>query len=479
MTRASALEPESVRPHALRELRARFRGPLLLPGEQGYDDHRRVWNADIDRRPALIARCAGTDDVQAVIRLAREHDWPISVRGSGRGIAGHAVADATVMIDLSLMRSVSVDPASRRGVAAPGTTWGEFDLAAQRHGLATTGGTVSEVSVGGLTLLGGFGHLLRRHGLTVDNLQAATLVTAEGDVLHVDSEQHPDLLWGLRGGGGNFGIATELTLDLHAVGPLVLAGPIYWPLDQAPQVLRFLRERAPAAPDELGMMLTVHRAPPLPFLATEHHGIPAFGLVLSWTGAPAEGGRAVAPFRQLGRPMGDLIRSVPYRWLQTLLDAGAAPGHAAYWRSVRLPALTDAAIDEIIALARALPTPSSALMGWVIGGAATRVADDATAVGHRETGFELRLMSTWPPGDREAEAHVAWVRDGWRRLSAHGSGQYPTFLTDEDAAAVRAAYGDGFARLTALKDRYDPTNVFRRNANIPPTGQRDIPPTNE
>jgi FAD/FMN-containing dehydrogenase len=290
-------------------------------------------------------------------------------------------------------------------------------------------------------------------------------------VVRVDAEHDPELFWGLRGGGGNFGIATAFEYDVHPVGPLVLGGPIYWPLEQAPEVLRFLREFAPTAPDELGMMLIAHRAPPLPFLPMERYGAPAFGLLLSWAGDLAEGLRVIAPLRALGTPLGELVRPVPYRALQTLIDSSAAHGTHAYWRTHRVPELTDAVIDRIVALVETQTSPFSLHNGWAIGGAASRVAADATAVGAREVGFELRLIAAWPPGDPEGERHRAWVRDGWESLREHTHGrQYATFLSDEGPAGVRAAYGDQLARLVALKDRVDPHNVFNANVNIPPSG---------
>ena len=282
------------------DLRGRFRGALLRPGEEGYEEARRVWNGAIDRRPALIARCAGADDVLQALRFARERELPIAVRGGGHSVVGHSVCDGGVMIDLSHMKAVSVDPAARVARAAAGLTWSELDLATQRHGLATTGGTISSVGIGGLTLGGGFGHLMRRHGLTIDNLRAVELVTAEGERLRVDADSEPELFWGLRGGGGNFGIATAFEYDLHPVGPLVLGGPIYWPLEQAHDVLRTLREFAPEAPDELGIMIVAHRAPPLPFLPPERYGAPVLGLLPVWSGDLADGVRALAPLRAVG-----------------------------------------------------------------------------------------------------------------------------------------------------------------------------------
>ena len=453
------------RSRMFRSLRTRFRGALIQPGEDAYDETRRIWNGAVDRRPALIARCVDADDVVTALRFARDHALPISVRGGGHGVAGNAVYDDAVMIDLTLIKGVSVDPAKRQARAAAGATWGEFDLATQRYGLATTGGTVSQVGISGLTLHGGFGHLLRKRGLTVDNLRAVELITAEGEQLRVDAQSEPELFWGLRGGGGNFGIATSFTYDLHPVGPLVLGGPVYWPIEQAAEVLRFLRDFAPAAPDELGIMLVAHQLPPLPFLPPEQYGKPALGLLLTWAGEVAEGIRVLTPLLHVASPLGDLVRPVPYRALQTLLDGAAAPGNGAYWRSVRLPQLSDSAIEVFVSLLDSLPTRLSFLTGWAISGAASRVAADATAVGEREVGFEIRLIAVWPPEDPAAGQHAAWVHEGWNRLRAHGNGrQYPTFLSDERLSGVRAAYQDGWARLVALKDRYDPGNVFRLNA---------------
>jgi len=459
---------------AFRDLRASFRGALIQPDAEAYEETRRIWNGAVDRRPALIGRCVDAEDAVAMLRFACDHELPISVRGSGHGVAGHAISDGAIMIDLSLMKGVSVDPATRQARAAAGVTWGEFDLATQRYGLATTGGTVSQVGISGLTLHGGFGHLLRRKGLTVDNVHAVDLITADGQQLRVDAESAPELFWGLRGGGGNFGIATAFTYDLHPVGPLVLGGPVYWPLEQAPDVLRFVREFAPEAPDDLGIMLVAHRAPPLPFLPPERYGIPALGLLLTWVGDISEGLRVIAPLLHLGSPLGSLVRPVPYRAVQSLLDGAAAPGNGAYWRSVRMPQLSDATIELVMSLVTSLPTPLSSLTGWAIGGAASRVAPEATAIGVREVGFELRLIATWSLDDPDAAQHVAWVRDGWERLRACGNGrQDPTFLGDEGLAGVRSAYRDGWARLVALKNTYDPTNVFRLNANIPPSPPSD------
>jgi hypothetical protein len=463
------LHPRAIDAGSLADLRARFRGALLRNGEEGYDEARRIWNGAIDRRPALIARCAGADDVAEAVRFARERDLLVSVRGGGHAVAGHAVCDDGVMIDLSLMKAVSVDPEARVARAAGGVLWSEFDRATQRHALATTGGIISHTGVAGLTLGGGLGHLMRKLGLTVDSLRAVDLVTADGERARVDAAGEPELFWGLCGGGGNFGIATSFEFDLHPIGPMVLGGPIFWPLAEGPEVLRALREFAPGAPDELGISIVLRLAPPMPFLPAERYGKPVFGLLLVWAGDIGEGMKAVAPLAAIGTPLANVVRPVPYLALQSMLDPGAPHGNHYYWKSHRLPELSDAVIDQLVARVDAITSPFSQVSGWAVGGAASRVDPGATAVGEREVGFELNITAAWTPADPGGERHVEWVRDGWEALRPHSVGVYANFLSDEDATGVRAAYGDRLARLTVLKDRYDPSNVFRMNANIQPS----------
>jgi FAD/FMN-containing dehydrogenase len=451
------------------ELRARFRGALLRPGEEGYDKGRRIWNGAIDRRPALIARCAGADDVVAAVGFARERELRVSVRGGGHAVAGHAVCDDGLMIDLSLMKAVAVDPDARTVRAAGGALWADVDRATAPRALATTGGIISHTGIGGLTLGGGLGHLMRKHGLTVDSLLSVDLVTADGDRIHVDEATEPELFWGLRGGGGNFGIATAFEYRLHPVGPIVLGGPLFWPLSDARAVLRFLREFAPEAPDELGITMVLRLAPPMPFLPPEQYGKPVLALVPVWAGDIAEGMEAIAPLAAVGAPLANVVRPVPYLAIQSMLDGGALHGNRYYWKSHRLHELSDEAIEVLIARTEAITSPLSQLGGWAIGGAASRVDPDATAVGAREVGFELNVTAAWPAADADGERHVAWVREGWEALRPHSVGVYANFLSDEDAAGVQAAYGDRLARLTALKDRYDRGNVFRLNANVPPS----------
>lgn len=452
-------------------LRQRFRGALLRPGEEGYDDARRVWNGAIDRRPALIARCVGADDVVEAVRFAREHDRIASVRGGGHAVSGFAVCDGGVMIDLSLMKSVRVDVQTRKVRASGGALWSDVDRATQPFGLATTGGVISHTGIGGLTLGGGLGHLMRKHGLTIDNLEAVDLVTAAGDRVRVDAESEPELFWGLRGGGGNFGIATAFEYRAHKVGPIVLGGPIFWPVEKGPEVLRFVRDFAPDSPDELGITIAMMPAPPAPFLPVEQFGKPVVGLVLLWAGEIGAGEKAIAPLRAITRPIADAVRPMPYVALQSMLDGGAPHGRHYYWKSHRLPTLSDGAIDQFMALVASAKSPFWQLNGWAVGGAATRVPPDATAMGQRGPGFHLNIVSAWPPPDAGADNHVAWVRDGWTALQSHAAGVYANFLSDEGGAGVRTAYGDRLVRLTALKDRQDPDNFFRMNANIPPSGR--------
>ncbi len=467
----STVEARTIDASAVEALRARFRGALLRPGEEGYEEARRVWNGAIDRRPALIARCTGADDVVEAVRFARELDLLVSVRGGGHAVAGHAVCDGGVMIDLSLMKAIRVDPSASSARAGGGVLWGELDRATQGLGLATTGGVISHTGIAGLTLGGGLGHLMRKLGMTVDNLRSVDLVTAEGERMHVDEQTEPDLFWGLRGGGGNFGIATSLEYRLHPVGPMVLGGPIVWPLADAPELLGFVNRFAAEAPDDLGITIAARLAPPMPMLPAEQYGKPVVMLLLVWAGGPADGRKAIEPLLGVGTPIAELVRPVPYVAIQSMLDGGAPHGMHYYWKSHRLPELSDEVIDVFCQRVEAIMSPFSQISGWAVGGAVSRVDANATAVGERErrVGFEINVTAAWPARDQDGERHTAWVRQGWEFLRPHAAGVYANFLSDEGASGVEEAYGDRLARLRSLKDRYDPTNVFRLNANIQPS----------
>jgi FAD/FMN-containing dehydrogenase len=451
------------------ELRAGFRGTLLRPGEEGYGETRRVWNGAVDRRPGLIARCAGADDVVTAVRFARQHDLEVSVRGGGHSIAGLSVCEGGLMIDLSNMKAIRVDPQAQTATAAGGVLWGELDRATQAHGLATTGGVISHTGIGGLTLGGGLGHLMRKHGLTVDNLLAVDLVTAEGELRHVTEQSDPELFWGLRGGGGNFGIATRFEHQLHPVGPMVLGGPILWPLDDAAQVMAAVREVAPNAPDELGISVAIVPAPPAPFVPPGLFGRPSMALILVWAGDPDGGVKAMEPLRKIGSPIADVVRPTPYVALQSMLDAGAPHGRHYYWKAHKLPSLTDEVIDIFLATTSTATSPFAQINGWAVGGAVSRVADDATAVGDRHEGFEMSITVGWPPPDTDPDRHKRWVRDAWEALRPYGEGVYANFISDEGTSGVEYAYGDRLQRLRALKASYDPDNFFHLNNNIAPS----------
>jgi FAD/FMN-containing dehydrogenase len=461
-------EPGAVDVAAYTELRSRFRGALLRPGEEGYEQARRIWNGAIDRRPALVARCAGADDVVEAVRFARDRELLVSVRGGGHAVAGHAVCDGGLMIDLSLMKAIGVDADARTARASGGVLWGELDRATQRFALAVTGGMISHTGIGGLTLGGGLGNLMRKLGLTVDNLRSVELVTADGERVDVSEETDAELFWGLRGGGGNFGVVTSFEYRLHPIGPMVLGGPMLWPLSDAPEVLRVLRDFSADAPDDLGIALFTRLAPPMPFIPADQYGKPVVMLLVLWTGDPAEGQRVIAPLRRVGSPLAEVVRVTPYLALQSMGDMGAPHGNHYYWKSHRLPSLSDEVIDALVDAVGKITSPFSQIGGWLIGGAASRVEPAATAVGEREVGVELNVMAAWLPSD-DGERHRAWVRQGWEALRPFSSGVYANFLSDEDAAATQAAYGERLGRLRALKDRLDPTNFFRMNANIPPS----------
>jgi len=455
---------------SVQALRAHFNGALLPEGAEGYDAARKVWNGAIDRRPALIARCTGARDVVAAVRFAREQDLTISVKGGGHAVAGHAVGEGAVMVDLSLMREVSVDPAAKTARAAGGTIWNDVDRATQAVGLATVGGIVSHTGVGGLTLGGGIGHLMRPFGLTVDNLKAIELVTADGKQIRADAENESELFWGLRGGGGNFGIATAFEFELHSLGPIVLSGVIAWPLERAREVLGVVRRLQAEGPDELGLTVSMRKAPPIPFWSPDHYLQPAILVIPTWTGDPSAGARALAPLRAIDGQIADLAQPVPYMFIQTMLDIGVPHGMHYYWKSHELPGLPDAAIDTLIDRLETATSPLNQFGLFAKGGAVARLPDDACAARGRSSAYDLNIVGQWPRTDEQGDTHKKWVRDTFAAMDPHGTGTYVNFLSDEGKAGLEAAYGaDTLKRLVALKDQFDPTNVFRFNANIPPS----------
>jgi FAD/FMN-containing dehydrogenase len=445
-----------------------LRGDVITPDDHRYDQARKVWNGDIDRRPPLIARCADAADVATVVRFAAERGLPIAVRGGGHSVAGHALCEDGVVVDLSAMRAVRVDPSRGLAHVQGGALWQDVDQETQRHGLAVTGGIVSHTGVGGLALGGGLGHLMRRCGLTADNIVEADVVTADGRLVTVDASGDRDLLWGLRGGGGNFGVVVRFGLRLHRVGPTVLAGLIIHPLDAAPRVLSRYRDVVEVAPDALGTIVNLRLCPPVSAVPSRLHGTPVLSMMVCWSGDPDEGVAQVRPLRELGQPVLDTVAPMQYRQLQCLVDATVVPGNHYYWRSADVPRLTDEVIDTVVAHAARITSPNSATPIYHLGGAVGRVPAAETAFGSRAAGHNVNMFAGWEPGG-DRDRHVAWVREFSDAMARHATGKYVNFLSDEGPQGVLDAYGhDRWRRLVALKRRVDPSNLFRYNFNIDP-----------
>ena len=456
---------------AIEGLGANFQGPLVRPDDPAYDDVRRIWNGQIQRRPALIARCTGVADVVAAVRFGREHDLRPSVRGGGHAVAGHALCDDGLVIDLSMMTGSRVDPVARTIQVQGGCLNSHLDRESQAFGLATTSGIVSHTGVGGLTLGGGIGHLMRKFGLSIDALRSCDVVTADGDFLVANERENADLFWGLRGGGGNFGIVTSFTFELQPLGPTILAGMLAWPMDAAPTVLRFLRDFVADAPDEVGIMANLRLAPPLPVIPAELHGKPIVGLVVTYAGAIEEGERALRPIREIGAPAVSAVMPKPYVAHQKMLDAALPHGRHYYWKSHKLGPLTDDIIDVVVGHCDQITSPMSTVPIFSLGGAVARVPEEDTAFPYRDAAHDINILASWmPEAAGDADRHIDWVQTLFAALEPHSRGVYVNFTSDDAGDRVRSAYSDKqWLRLTALKAQYDPTNFFRMNANIPPS----------
>jgi FAD/FMN-containing dehydrogenase len=449
-----------------------FSGALLRPGEQGYDDARRVWNGAIDRRPAFVARCRSTADVAAAVRFGMRHQLAIAVRGGGHSIPGHSTCEGGLVVDLSPMKTITVDAAGRRAMVAPGVIWRELDAATQEHGLAVPGGEVSDTGVAGLTLGGGVGWLSRRFGLTCDNLVAVELVTADGSVISASDRSDPELLWGLRGGGGNFGVVTRFELRLQPVPVPMFAGFVMHPLERAGEPLAAFLDLATRAPDALGLNAALVVAPPAPFVPEPLHGRPVAILAAGWVGEHAEGAELVRELRAVGTPTLDTFGPMPYTALQSMVDDALPAGVAAYARSEWLRPLDSAGAEALLAAAAAPTSPMSQVLLRVMGGAISRVPATATAFRFREAAAMLTVAAMWPEPNDPGEPHRDWCRAGWEALRPWSAGGgYVNHLGEEGPRRVREAYGpDTWQRLVALKQSWDPDNVFALNQNIPPTG---------
>jgi len=449
---------------------AQITGGMLTAADPAYEEARKVWNGTVDRHPTLIARCHTEGDVQAAVRFAAARRMLLSVRSGGHHIAGNSVAEQGLMIDLSAMRSVDVDPVQRTARVGPGALLGDFDREAQAHGLATPLGINSTTGVSGLTLGGGFGWLTRRYGMTIDNLLAATVVTADGALHHVSSDAEPDLFWALRGGGGNFGIVTSFEFKLHRVGPEVFAGLVVYPFAQARQVLRAWRDFSATAPDELSVWSVLRKAPPLPFLPASAHGTDVVIMPLVHSGDVEAGRRSVEPVQAFGEPLGMALGPTPYAGFQTAFDPLLTPGGRNYWKSNNFNRLSDEALDQMIAFAGRSPGPECEIFIAQLGGAMARVKPATTAFVGRDAQFIMNVHGRW--SDRKDDEPVrAWARAAFEAVAPHATGSgYVNFLTEDEGERVAASYGTNYPRLQALKQRYDPDNLFRMNLNIVPSG---------
>jgi FAD/FMN-containing dehydrogenase len=460
--------PTMIEATAVTTFQASLRGKVLSRSDAGYDDARKVWNGMIDKRPALIARCTGVADVMEAVNFARTNNLLVSVRGGGHNITGNAVCDGGLMIDLSPMKSVRID---RKGMTArvePGVTLGEFDRDTQAFGLATPVGINSTTGIAGLTLGGGFGWLSRKLGLTIDNLISADVVTAAGELVTASETDHPDLFWGIRGGGGNFGVVTSFEFRLHNVGPEVLAGLIVHPLDAAGDVLRFYRDFLKTTPQEFVCWFVLRLAPPLPFLPAEWHGKGILVLAVCYAGDLKEGERIAKPLRSFGKPVADIIGPMPFTAWQSVLDPLLTPGMRNYWKSHDFKEVSDGLIDALIAHARRVPDPQTEIAFAFLGEGVTKVAKEATAYTHRDAGFVLNVHTRWDNPSNDAKC-IAWARELFQATAPFATGgAYVNFMTQEEQDRVRSAYGSNFGRLAALKKKYDPDNLFRLNQNIQP-----------
>ena len=456
----------------LDQLADAFAGEIVRPGDEAYEDARRVWNGMIDRRPAVIARCGSTSDVVAAVAAARDSRLPLAIRGGGHSAPGYGTCDDGMVIDLSPMKEIVVDPEARTVRAGAGLTWGEFDAATQEHGLAVTGGRFSTTGIAGLTLGSGSGWLERKCGLTADSLLSAEVVLADGRVVTASAEENADLFWGLRGGSGNFGIVTTFEFRLHRVGPLIYGGMLLATPDRADAILRCMRDLMPTAPDDLGAVVAFISAPPAPFVPEEARGRPVVGVVICWTGDHDEGERVVAPLREAAQPVADLVGPMPYTALQSMLDEGGPKGIRAYMKAEFVEEISDGVIETLVRRGVQPPGPLTQILVEPMGGAIGRVGDDETALGRRDAPWCYHAIAMWMDAAPEAEeAHVGWARSLAAELAPHTTdGVYLNYTSDEGAARVRSTYGaERYDRLVALKDKYDPANLFALNQNIRPS----------
>ena len=454
--------------HGMEQFEEQVLGEVLLPGETGYDDARTVWNAMINRKPAVITRCAGTADVISAVEFAREQNLTVAVKGGGHNVAGNAVCDDGLVIDLSPMSSVRVDPEAQTARVGPGATMADLDHETQAFGLATPAGFNSETGVAGLTLGGGFGYLSRKYGMTVDNLRSVDLVTADGELVHASEDENEDLFWGVRGGGGNFGVVTSFEFDLHEVGPEILAGLIIHRADDASAVVRHWRDFVTDIPDELSVWVISLSAPPLPFIDEKYHGTPIVAVLTVYVGDVDAGAELVEPLRTFGDPLGDNVAPRPYADWQQFFDKAYASGARNYWKSLNFSEFTDETVDTSLEYALNRPTSQSKFAMVHLGGATTRVPTDATAYPHRDAEFVVNIVARWDEPEQDDKC-IGWARESHDALNEYSTeGTYVNFIS-ESSGEEQFAYRENYTRLVELKDEYDPANRFRLNQNIKPS----------
>ncbi|ABE35181.1 berberine and berberine like family protein [Paraburkholderia xenovorans LB400] len=459
----------NVSSNAVDELKTAVRGQVLLPGDASFEQARSIWNAMIDRHPAIILRCAGAADVRQGVAFARDNGLPLAIRGGGHNIGGSALCDDGVVLDLSQMKSVHIDPAARRAYVEPGATLHDFDHEAQAFGLATPLGINSTTGVAGLTLGGGFGWLSRRYGMTIDNLVSADVVTAEGELLNTSADSHEDLFWAIRGGGGNFGVVTRFEFALHPVGPLVYGGLVVLPLAQARDALLKYRAANAAMPEELSVWAVLRLAPPLPFLPPEVHGKPVIVFAMCYTGPIENGPSAVEFVRAFGTPVGEHLGPMPFVAWQQAFDPLLTPGARNYWKSHNLGEIQDGLIDALLSAIDKLPSPQCEIFFGQIGAQTQRVPVEATAYSSRDTLYAMNVHGRWDDASDD-ERCIAWARAFFDAAAPFALGSvYVNFMTQEEGGRVADAYGPNYERLVAVKNRYDPRNLFRCNQNIRPS----------
>ena len=449
-------------------LKSAIKGKVLSASDSGYEEARQIWNAMIDRRPALIVRCAEAADVTAAIAFARHNRLEISMRGAGHNIAGNAICDGGLMIDFANMKKVRVDTAKRRAYVEPGATLADLDESTQAHGLATPVGINSTTGIAGLTLGGGFGWLTRKYGMTIDNLISVDVVTAEGKQIRASESENADLFWAIRGGGGNFGVVTRFEFQLHPVGPEIFAGLMVFPFTQAKKILDQYRRFVASTPEELNVWVVLRKAPPLPFLPENVHGKEVIILPIFYSGIAADAKKLIAPLRAFGDLHGEHLGAQPYVSWQKAFDPLLGAGARNYWKSHNFTELADGALDAIVEFAGKLPSPQCEIFIGQIAGAPNRIASDSMAYGHRDAKFVLNVHGRWDNAADDSKC-IAWARDFFRASAPFASaGAYVNFMTAEETDRIASAYGANYDRLAQIKRRYDPENVFHLNQNIKP-----------